>query len=181
MRRLGLGLTVLLAGCTGQDMDDQPRYEALEASTLFEDGASARPLPQGVVAHGTLDREVRPEVTPELLTLGRERFDIFCSPCHGRVGDGTGMVVQRGFPAPPSYHTERLRAVPDLYFYEVITNGYGVMYSYASRVPPRERWAIAAYIRALQLSQHAAVSDLPEGVAADTLGRGTTNDTALQE
>ncbi|HVO33612.1 MAG TPA: cytochrome c, partial [Elusimicrobiota bacterium] len=101
-------------------------------------------------------------VTPELLARGRERFDIFCSVCHGRLGDGQGMIVKRGFPTPPSYHTERLRKEPIGYFFDVMTNGFGKMYSYGDRVPVRDRWAIAAYIRALQLSQNASLADVPE-------------------
>ncbi len=100
-----------------------------------------------------------------LLQRGRERFDVYCSPCHSVVGDGDGMVVRRGFPAPPSYHIERLRAAPDHHFYDVITHGYGVMYPYGDRVAPDDRWAIVAYIRALQLSQHAAASDAPKAAS----------------
>ena len=94
-------------------------------------------------------------VTMALLQRGRERFDISCAPCHGRAGNGDGMIARRGFPAPPSYHTERLRNAPDSHFYQVISDGYGVMYPYADRIDPHDRWAIVAYIRALQLSQHA--------------------------
>ena len=100
------------------------------------------------------------KLTPELLARGRERFDAVCSECHDRTGSGNGMVVQRGFPQPPSFHVDRLRNAPIGHFYDVITNGYGVMYSYATRVEPEDRWAIAAYIRALQLSHHANVSDI---------------------
>lgn len=96
-------------------------------------------------------------ITSALLTRGRERFDIFCAPCHSRVGDGDGMIARRGFPAPPTFHDERLRNAPDSHFYQVISNGYGVMYPYAERVTPQDRWALVAYIRALQLSQHAPV------------------------
>ncbi len=99
-------------------------------------------------------------ITPQLLARGRERFNIYCAPCHSRVGDGDGMIARRGFPAPPSYHTDRLRNAPDSHFYQVISNGYGVMYPYADRVNPHDRWAIVAWIRALQLSQHAPASDL---------------------
>ena len=95
------------------------------------------------------------------LARGRERFDIYCSPCHSIAGDGDGMVVRRGFPSPPSYHTDRLRNAPDAHFYSVITNGYGMMYSYSDRVAPADRWAIVAYIRALQLSQNARIGDVP--------------------
>ena len=101
--------------------------------------------------------------------LGRERFDIYCAVCHGRTGEGNGMIVQRGFPSPPSYHIDRLRNAPPGYIYNVITNGYGVMYSYAGRIAPRDRWAIAAYIRALQLSQNAKQSDVPAGQHVEDL------------
>jgi mono/diheme cytochrome c family protein len=101
-------------------------------------------------------------ITLATLERGRERFDIYCSPCHSRAGDGDGMVVRRGFPNPPSYHTDRLRKAPDAHLYSVITHGYGAMYSYADRVDARDRWAIVAYIRALQLSQNARVADVPE-------------------
>jgi mono/diheme cytochrome c family protein len=136
-------------------------------------GAAMPPLP---VATFPLDESGQPKadvrtgpqqvpnpypITAQLLHRGRERFDIYCSPCHSPVGDGDGRVVRRGFPAPPSYHSERLRNAPDSHFYAVITNGYGAMYSYASRVPPADRWAIVAYIRALQLSQHAGLDDVP--------------------
>jgi len=100
-------------------------------------------------------------MTQQTLERGRERFDIYCSPCHSIAGDGDGMVPRRGFPNPPSYHTDRLRSAPDAHFYSVITNGYGMMYSYADRVAPRDRWAIVAYIRALQLSQNARIGDVP--------------------
>lgn len=99
-------------------------------------------------------------ITPELLARGRERFNIYCAPCHSRVGDGDGMIARRGFPSPPSYHTDALRNAPDRHFYQVISDGYGVMYPYADRVDPHDRWAIVAYIRALQLSQHAPASVL---------------------
>lgn len=100
-------------------------------------------------------------VTRGLLVRGQERYNIFCTPCHGAAGHGDGMIVQRGFPAPPSFHLDRLRQAPDGYYYDVITNGFGRMYSYASRIAPEDRWAIAAYVRALQLSQHAPLQDLP--------------------
>jgi len=102
-----------------------------------------------------------PPVTLALLERGQQRFRIYCTPCHSELGDGHGMIVQRGFPPPPSYHIDRLRAAPVEHFYDVITHGYGAMYSYANRVQPADRWAIAAYIRALQLSQHASIDDVP--------------------
>lgn len=158
-------LAGLLAACS-QQMDDQPKYEAYEAAPLFPDGSSARPPPPDTVARGALpepaaERNPYP-LTRALLQRGRERFNIFCAPCHGRAGDGRGMIVQRGFPAPPSYHSDRLRAASDRHIYDVVTNGYGVMYSYAARVPRKDRWAIVAYIRALQLSRHAPLEDLSE-------------------
>jgi hypothetical protein len=158
-------------------MHDQPKYVPLRESTFFADSRSARPFVPGTVARGQLredsllytgkidgaDATVFPfPITGRVMARGRERFDIFCSPCHGLAGYGDGMIVQRGFPAPPSYHTRRLRAAPAQHFVDVITNGYGVMYSYAARVPPRDRWAITAYIRALQLSQSARVASVPE-------------------
>ncbi|UCI28510.1 c-type cytochrome [Mesorhizobium sp. B2-8-5] len=167
-----LGLTLLLgalavAGCR-QDMEDQPRYDPLEASSQFADGMSARTPVTGTV---TRDADLSPvpdkipyPITTELLQRGQQRFDIFCSPCHSRTGDGNGMIVQRGFPAPPSYHQDALRKASDRHFYDVITNGYGAMYSYAARVPPQDRWAIVAYIRALQYSRAAPVAELPQSL-----------------
>ena len=177
---LALALVLLLGGCEKvmRNMYDQPRYKPMRSSTLFPDGTSARspvpgtvPAASGVLA-GTSSGRVGGEeaqrlaaldqaqqmplpITMQLLQRGRERFDIYCSPCHSVVGDGDGMVARRGFPHPPSYHTDRLRNAPDRHFYDVMTNGYGVMYSYANRLDPEERWAIVAYIRALQLSQYA--------------------------
>lgn len=158
-----------LAGCR-QDMHDAPRYKPLAESDFFANGSSARPLPAGTVARGflredtllytgrtaegSLTAELPLPVTRALLARGHERFDIFCSPCHGKLGDGRGMVVQRGFKPPSSYHVERLRQAPIGYLFDVMTNGFGVMPGYAPQVPAEDRWAIAAYIRALQLSQH---------------------------
>jgi mono/diheme cytochrome c family protein len=179
---------VLLAGC-GQDMVDQPHYEPLEESAFFEDEMSSRPLVPGTVARGNLrtDRhyyegrtgdgpatEFPPKLLEDwtsegrtlagLLDRGQERFMIYCSPSHGMRGDGDGMVVRRGFPAPPSFVDgetgERLRKEPVGHFYSVITNGIGRMYPYAAQVAPEDRWAITAYIQALQLSQHATEADL---------------------
>ena len=172
---------LLATGCdlVPLHMRAQPRYDPLEASTLFEDGLSARQIPANTVPRGEwgdlklneafYTGKVNGEyitdfpmpVTRDLLERGRERFDIFCSPCHSRLGDGQGMIVQRGFPPPPSYHTDRLRQQPNGYYYDVITNGFGKMYSYAARIPPQDRWAIVAYIRALQLSQNASLEAVP--------------------
>jgi len=150
-------LAALLAGC-GQSMTDQPRYDTYEAASAFADGSSARLPPAGTVPQswaGHANDDEPPTATSALLQHGREQYEIYCTPCHGLAGYGDGMVVQRGFPAPPSYHDERLLDAPASHYYDVITKGYGVMYSYAERIPPKERWAIVAYIRALQLSQNA--------------------------
>ena len=165
-----------LSGCRN-DMHVQPRYNPLDSSDFFEDGRAARPEVPGTVARGQLRADhyfyagkvngvpvsAFPfPVTRVVLDRGRERYNIYCTPCHGYTGEGRGMIVQRGFPQPPSYHTDRLRQAPVGHLYDVITNGYGAMYSYAARISPEDRWAIVAYIRALQLSQHATVDDVPE-------------------
>jgi mono/diheme cytochrome c family protein len=152
---------LLMVGCR-QEMSHQPKYTPLAASDFFADGMSARPAVEGTVARGHLRIDERYPVTREVLARGRERFEIFCAPCHGRVGNGDGIVVERGFRAPPSYHIDRLRTAPVEHYFDVITNGFGAMASYASRVPVRDRWAIIAYIRALQLSQSAKIEDVPE-------------------
>jgi mono/diheme cytochrome c family protein len=163
---LAFAALVLLAACGGRDMKDQDKYEAYEAAALFADGSVMQASVPGTIARDEpafqAELLARPQMTTALLERGRERFDIYCSPCHGRAGDGQGMVVQRGYPAPPSYHIERLRATSADHIVDVITHGYGVMYDYAARVPPADRWAIAAYVRALQLSQHAELAALPE-------------------
>ncbi len=163
--------TCLLLACgSGGHMADQPRYEAMEASTFFADGLSARRPVPGTVARGDLRvLEPPPQITWELLQRGQERFTIYCSPCHGQDGYGTGMIVQRGFPQPPSYHTERLRSASDAHFIEVMTFGMGVMPSYERKVTPAERWAILAYIRALQLSQNATIEAVPLAVREQLL------------
>jgi hypothetical protein len=170
-----LGL-LFLGGCQ-QKMADQPRYEPLAKSDFFGDERSARPLVEGTVARGHLDTnealytgkvngrlmERLPfPITKDVLLRGQERFNIFCSPCHDRIGTGQGMVVKRGFRAPPSFHIDRLRTSPDGHFFDVITHGFGIMPDYAGQVSPKDRWAIVAYIRALQLSQNAKLTDVPE-------------------
>ncbi len=167
----------LSATACRQDMHDQPRYEPLEKSTFFSDQRASRPVVEGTVARGQLNLDehlytgkINDElatsfpysITKEVLVRGQERFNIFCSPCHGQVGNGQGMIVQRGFRQPPSYHIPRLREAPSGHFFDVITNGFGSMYSYASRVSVEDRWAITAYIRALQLSQNASLEDVPQ-------------------
>lgn len=192
-----VSLGACLSGCR-QDMFDQPRYEPLEESDLFTDGASARQAPKGTVARegrrsgaaegwtwpargdlaadkafragvdagGTFVREAPVKVSREVLARGRERFGIYCAPCHGRVGDGNGMIVLRGFKRPPTFHDDRLRAQAPGYFVNVIANGFGVMPSYAAQVPPEDRWTIALYVGALQVSQSASLPELPAEDAA---------------
>ncbi len=159
-----------------RDMQDQPKYKPLAESHFFADGRSARPIPIGTIARDELTANdtlhtgsnasgfvttIPLTVNRELLERGQDRFNIFCSPCHGRIGDGDGMVHRRGFWIPPSLHTDRLRAVAPGYLYQVIANGYGAMPSYDEQVPTTDRWAIVAYIRALQLSRHAALDEVP--------------------
>ena len=170
--------TSLLCALTGcrQDMFDQPKSSPLGPSDFFQDGAAARPLPPHTVARDALDNDPAFDtgmvgtnlvttfpfpVTRAVLERGRECYQIDCVPCHGETGDGNGIVVERGFPPPPSYNIQRLRDAPVGHFFDVMTRGYGVMYSYASRVTPGDRWAIAGYIRALQLSAHATLADVP--------------------
>ena len=163
---LGLVLLLGLAGCGKQKMADQARLDRWERTTLFADGKVAQPPVEDTVARGaSADLEalhMQPPMTAALLQRGRERFQIFCQPCHGPAGEGNGIIVERGFPRPPSYLLPRLLDAPADYLVGVMTNGYGAMYSYAARVPPADRWAIAAYVRALQLAQHAQLASLPE-------------------
>ena len=175
------------AGCH-EDMVDQPRSDALEASDFFDDGRAARPLVPGVVPYGApspgaplqtgrengqLLAELPVEPTEALLRRGQQRFDIFCSNCHSRVGDGDGMIVRRGYRRPPTFHSDRLRGVPIGHYFDVMTNGFGAMPSYALQISVADRWAIAAYIRALQLSQHATADELPADVRRN-LERGSS-------
>ncbi len=163
-------LLFALAGCAQQQMAEQPKYTPLRASPFFDDGRSARPLVEGTLPRGRLaldslnvpkDANAFPfPVTREVLERGRERFEIYCSVCHGRLGDGNGMIPRRGFRQPPSYHIDRLRQAPLGHFYDVITNGFGAMPDYAPQIPPRDRWAIIAYVRALQFSQNAPAAEL---------------------
>jgi mono/diheme cytochrome c family protein len=170
----------LLASASGcrQDMHNQPKYRPLRATTFFADGSSARPLVEGTVARGTLDEdqafftgkvgaaavtELPFPVDDAVLTRGQERYNIFCTPCHDATGGGKGIVVQRGYKQPPSFHEDRLRNIVAGYFFDVMTNGFGSMPDYRMQLAPRDRWAVVAYIRALQLSQHAATTDIPGG------------------
>jgi mono/diheme cytochrome c family protein len=161
------------AGCRylRQDMANQPKNKPLSPSDFFTDGRSERPLIDNTVARGALtdDDLVVPKdsnafplpVDAALLARGEQRYKIFCSPCHGLQGDGHGMIAMRGMKQPPTYHQDRLRQAPNGYFYDNITNGFGAMYGYSAQIPPRDRWAIIAYVRALQLSRNTKVGDLP--------------------
>ena len=175
---------LLLAAC-GQNMRYNSRIKVYEPSAFYPDAQSARPVISGTVALGLLNTdellytgkvggqdatEFPFPVTRALLERGQLRFNIYCSPCHGLLGDGNGMIVQRGLSAPPSFHQQRLRDAPAGHFFDVITNGYGRMYSYAARVAPEDRWAIIAYIRALQLSQNATPADVPPEQRAQLQG-----------
>ena len=173
----GIGLVGLLAlsGCR-QDMHNQPKFIPLRESDFFADHRSERPLVEGTVAHGEVEGDdllstgmVNGElasvfpfpVTGDVMRRGQERYDIFCSPCHARTGNGDGMIVRRGFRAPPSLHVDRLRQAPVGHFFDVIINGFGAMPDYKAQVPVRDRWAIIAYIRALQASTAAGIADVP--------------------
>ncbi len=176
-----LVLLLLLAACqrngpTFQKMGAQPKYDPLEPSDFFADGMSARPRIPGTVARGEVGLDPYFEtgkingqdgdgfpfpVTPEVMARGHERFDIYCSECHGRLGDGNGMIPARGFRRPPTFHTAALRDAKTAHFFDVMTNGFGAMPPYKTMIPPQDRWAIVAYIRALQLSRGATVNDVP--------------------
>jgi mono/diheme cytochrome c family protein len=194
-----------LASCR-QDMHDQPKYEAYETSDFFADSSANRVAVDGTVPRGFLDEDqslygapaVKGDsskaktylasfpypVSATMLDRGQERYNIYCAPCHGRTGMGDGMVVRRGYRKPPTFHQERLRTQPVGYFFDVITNGFGVMPSYMDQIPVRDRWAIISYIRALQLSQNANIADLPsekramiDGGAATTAPNPSVNPT----
>ena len=169
-------LAFSLVGCR-QDMHDQPKFIPLRPNDFFVDGRSERQLIDGTVARGHLNddtlyytgkgpdgqfsNEFPFPVTKEVIERGQQRYNIYCTPCHSRLGDGNGMVVQRGYRHPPSYHIDRLRQAPNGYIFDVITNGFGAMQDYSAQIPVADRWAIVAYERALQLSQHATLDDVP--------------------
>lgn len=173
-------------------MHDQPKYVPLRPSDFFADGRSARPLPEGTVARGHLNEDVlyytgkgadgKPSnefpvpVTKALIQRGEQRFNVYCTPCHDRTGSGFGMIVRRGYRRPPTYHSDRLREQPNGYFYDVITNGFGAMPDYAAQIPVADRWAIVAYIRALQLSQQASINDVP-AEARGQIGKAASGQT----
>ncbi|HET8964823.1 MAG TPA: cytochrome c [Candidatus Acidoferrum sp.] len=156
-----------------QDMANQPKNRPESPSDFFADGRSVRPLIENTVARGSIDNDVfnvakdfagfppALKVNEKLLRRGQERYKIFCAPCHGLQGDGQGMIAMRGMKHPPSYHIDRMRQAPNGYFYDVMTNGFGAMYSYSERITPSDRWAIIAYVRALQLSRNIKAADLP--------------------
>jgi len=176
---VGTLLVIALSGGCRIDMHVQPRQNPLSRSEFFPDQRSARPPVEGTVARGQLHEDTyfytgkignNPgdampfAVTKQVLERGRERYNIFCAPCHSRVGDGNGFVPSRGFARrPPSFHIVRLQKAPVGYFYDVITEGFGIMPDYASQIPPQDRWNIVAYVRALQLSQNATMADVPAG------------------
>ncbi len=173
---LAVTAIAFVLGACRQGMYDQAKYEPLEGSPFFADGRASRPLVDGTVPVGGLDRDnvklawksgekfatdFPVPVNKALLLRGQERFNIYCAVCHGASGYGNGMVVQRGFPPPPSFHEDRLRQAAPGYFVDVMTNGYGKMYAYSDRVTLEDRWAIAAYVRALQRSQNGSINDVP--------------------
>ncbi len=176
-------MTLAVTGCElRQSMYNQPKLRPLKASEFFEDGMASRPKIDGTVARGQLQEDTHLyegrvndqfvnsfpfEITAEVLKRGQERFNIYCAPCHDQAGTGNGMIVKRGFKKPPSYHDQRLVDAPEGYFYNVIKNGFGVMYDYSAQVPVNDRWAIIAYIRALQYSQRATLDDVPENLRTE--------------
>lgn len=167
------GMILALAGCQ-QQMTYQPKYLPLTHSSFFADGRSARPQVDDTVPYGSIDNDhlnLPPEsnqfpfpVTHAVLDRGQQRFNIYCAPCHGLLGDGNGIIAQRGMRHPPSYHIDRLRQAPVGHFYDVITHGFGAMQDYSAQVSPHDRWCIIAYIRALQLSQHAPALEMSQAV-----------------
>jgi len=175
-------------GCARLDMQDQPKYRPQRPSDFFADGRSERQPVEGTVARGAMNEdtafydgkdaagkdvtEFPIAVDKAVIERGQQRFDIYCAPCHGRIGNGLGMIVRRGFKQPPSYHVDRLRNAPVGHFYDVISNGYGAMLNYAAQVQPRDRWAIIAYIRALQYSENANINDLPAEARAKVPAAG---------
>jgi hypothetical protein len=177
-----------ISGCDyslRQDMANQPYNHPLSPSDFFPDGRSERPLIENTVPRGAVENDVYSvskdyagyplPVNEKLLRRGQDRYKIFCTPCHGLQGDGNGMAAVRGMKHPPSYHIDRLRQAPNGYLYDVITNGFGAMYSYSERIPPNDRWAIIAYVRALQLSRNAKAGDLPESLRQKLANSGDSS------
>lgn len=197
-----IGILLLLGGCEDPraDMGEQPKYLPYQPSEFFADGTSARPLVAGVVPRGGANvpgvpyarpqpgeqegrvRDVAPltqsipfPITPEIVARGQQRYGIFCAVCHGRLGNGQGMIVQRGFTPPPSFHVPRLQQAPDAHFFNVITHGYGAMFSYNDRIPAPDRWEIVAYIRVLQAATQALPGPAPQAVQEALRGSGDPN------
>ncbi len=177
--------TLGFSGCENtlrQDMANQPRQNPLSPAAFFQDGRSERPIIENTVARGSVEEDALfvPKdsnafplpLTQELLARGQDRYTIFCSPCHGLQGDGQGMVTLRGMKHPPSYHQDRLRNEPNGYFYDVITNGFGAMNGYSAQLNPHDRWAIVAFVRALQVSRYAHVADLPVNLREKLMAGG---------
>lgn len=172
-----LSITIMAVSACRRDMQDQPKYLPLQASAFFVDGRASRPVPPNTIARGHLNdndsfhtgadngtflNTVPMPITKPLLERGQQRYNIYCSPCHGELGDGNGMVARRGFKVPANFHNDRLRQAPPGYLFQVISNGYGAMPDYADQIPHvKDRWAIVAYIRALQLSRNATAADVP--------------------
>jgi mono/diheme cytochrome c family protein len=192
MRRINLGAVIptlalvtaaLLTSACRQDMHDQPKYIPLRPSEFFGDGRSERPLVEGTVARGHLNDdnafftgrgpdgkfidEFPFPVTKDVMLRGQNRFNIYCAPCHDRLGNGDGKIVRRGYRHPPTYHIDRLRQVPNGYIYDVITSGFGAMPDYAAQIHPADRWAIVAYVRALQQAQNGKIDDVPADKRAE--------------
>jgi len=180
MRRAAWVLLLFAAGCPSR-MNQQPRYDTFDPSPVFPDGRSARPQVPGTVARGQLDLDEhlylgkvdgKPAttfpfpITADVMERGHERYNVNCAPCHDLLGTGQGMIVRRGLKSPPSYHIQRLREAPPGYFFDVITNGFGAMYDQRHAIPVRDRWAIIAYIRALQRSRNATLADVPADIRA---------------
>lgn len=188
---------LLFASACRRDMQDQPKYKPLRESQYFADGRASRPIPAGTVARDELDADdpfhtgmsngsfldtIPVPVTVDFLHRGEDRFNIFCSPCHSRTGDGDGMIHRRGFWIPLSFHNARLRAVPPGYIFQVINNGYGAMPAYKDQiVEVRDRWAIVAYIRALQLSRNATLNDVPTALKERLQTQGSAPAPGLQQ
>jgi mono/diheme cytochrome c family protein len=175
-RELALVLAAVSCGCH-RDMMDQPRYEYLSPSSRWSDGSAARPIPEGSIARDAPEAYAADGGNPiawtqSNLERGQERYQIYCSPCHGALGDGDGMIVQRGFQRPPSYHEQRLRDAPDAHLFQVISQGFGKMLEYGSDIEVSDRWRIAMYVRALQRSQNAGLADVPDPQRAALGGSG---------
>jgi mono/diheme cytochrome c family protein len=178
-----------------RDMQDQPKYTPLRESRFFADGRASRPIPAGTIARDELDADdpfhtgsangefsytIPAPITVEFLHRGEDRFNIFCSPCHSRTGDGDGMIHRRGFWIPPSLHSARLRSVPPGYIFQVVNNGFGAMPGYKDQiVEVRDRWAIVAYLRALQLSRSGTLNDVPQAVRQQLQNKGSAPQTGL--